>query len=418
VVALKLFHARSLVYDLCRTQIVNNPLRLQKISVNGFKSLDNFYTEFQPHVTVLLGANGTGKSSILQFLSFIQAFLSGVPLRFFEQRTWLPESIKPFSSHANQIEAKLTFETDNGIQIVWTFQWRITDNLLCGESLKYQKNNHTVEVFTYPIKPQSNTTRIQVGNKIIDGLRLSGSILAILDSNIINDDESQMIAQAVLEWGQGIFALELMNPTVMRRGLIGTSWHFGHQGEWLSDFLAALSKVQKERIVTRLSQFYPSLKNLHTVPKKTGWVDLQIAEHFPNANKINADHISDGFLRLIALASLPELSHKISLILLDEVEDGIDPHILPDLIDNLSQEQNAQWIMTSHSPVLVNRFEPVAVRFLARTDTGATISVGFNEIKEIQNDFEYQGAGEIWFHTSNDTIEKWVRNAISRHGFQ
>lgn len=403
---------------------MSNPLRLCQISINGFKLLDNFYAKFQPQVTVLIGANGMGKTSILQFFSFIQAFMSGTPLRFFEERAWLPESIQPFLSHSNQIEAKLTFETDNGIQILWSFQWRITDNLLCGENLKYQKNNNTVEVLTYPIKHQSNTNRIQVGSEIIDGLRLSGSILAILDTNIINDEESRAIAQAVRCWGQGIFSLELMNPAVMRRGVTGTFWHFGHQGEWLSGFLASLSKAQTERIVARLSQFYPSLKALHTIFNKTGWVDLQIAEHFPNASKVSnagkvhADHISDGYLRLIALASLPELSHKISLILLDEVEDGIEPHILTDLIENLSQEQNAQWIMTSHSPVLVNRFEPVAVRFLVRTDTGATISVGFNEIKEIQQDFEYQGVGEIWFHTSNDTIEKWVRNAISRRGFQ
>lgn len=397
---------------------MNNSLRLQKISVNGFKSLENFYAEFQPHVTVLIGANGTGKSSVLQFFSFIQAFLSGMPGRFFEQRAWLPENIKPFLSQSNQIEAKLIFNTDKNTQIVWTFQWRITDNLLCGESLTYQKNQHTVTVFTYPIKSPNNINRIQVDKQIIDGLRLSGSILAILDSNAIKNEESRMIAQAILKWGQGIFALELMNPAAIRRGMTGTSWHFGHQGEWLSGFLATLSKEQKERIVTRLSKFYPSLKSLHTTQKQAGWVDLQIAEYFPNADKIHADHISDGCLRLIALASLPELGYKLSLLLLDEVEDGIDPHILPELIDNLSQEQNAQWIITSHSPVLVNRFEPVAIRFLARTDTSATILVGFNEIKEIQQDLEYQGTGEIWFHTSSDTIEKWVMDTISHRKFQ
>lgn len=83
------------------------------------------------------------------------------------------------------------------------------------------------------------------------------------------------------------------------------------------------------------------------------------------------------------------------------------------MIDNISQEQNAQLIITSHSPVLVNRFEPVAVRFMARTTTGVAISVGFNEIKKIQADLEYQGAGEIWLHTSNNTIEKWVRETVS-----
>ncbi|OAD20309.1 SMC domain protein [Candidatus Thiomargarita nelsonii] len=314
-------------------------------------------------------------------------------------------------SHSNCTDAELRFEMLDGTQVWWTFRWRITDNINQGESLKYQNNNQTVEVFTYSSKHKTN--RIKVGHEVIDGLRLSGSILSILDTNIISDEKSRIIAQAVREWGEGIFSLELMNPAAMRRGVTGIPLHFGHQGEWLGHFLASLSNVQKERIVTRLNQFYPSLKALHTTQKRAGWVDLQIGENFPNAGQIHADHISDGYLRLIALASLPELSDEINLILLDEIEDGIDPHILPDLIDNISQEQNAQLIITSHSPVLVNRFEPVAVRFMARTTTGAAISVGFNEIKEMQPDLEYQGVGEIWLHTSSNIIEKWVRETVS-----
>lgn len=384
---------------------MSNFLYLRQISVHGFKSLDNFSIHFQPNVTVFIGANGTGKSTILQFFSFIQSFILGSPLRFFEERAWVPKSIKSFLSHSNQIQAELTFETHNHTQILWTFQWRITDNFLCSENLKWKKKNQWIEIFTYLTKQQGFTNRLQVDNEIIDGLRLSGSIFAILDINIIRDEESRAIAKAVQEWGQGIFALELMNPMAMRVNQESTAWHFGHQGKGLSRFLASLSTEQKERIVTRLSQFYPALQALHAIEKKTGWVDMQIAEHFPNANQIHVEHISDGFLRLIAIASLPELSHQISLILLDEIEDGIDPHILPDLIKNISQEQNAQWIITSHSPVLVNRFDPVEVRFLTRADSGETLSIGFDEIKEIQQDLEYIGVGEIWFHTTNRTIE-------------
>ena len=199
----------------------------------------------------------------------------------------------------------------------------------------------------------------------------------------------------------------------MRQGITDTTWHFGHQGKGLSHFLASLSNAQKERIVTRLSPFYPALQALDTIQNKAGWIDIQIAEHFPNAHQIHAGHISDGSLRLIALASLPELNHPISLILIDEIEDGLDPHILPDFIDSISQEQNTQWVMTSHSPVLVNRFGPEQVHFLTRAETGETLSIRFDEIKEIQADLEYQGAGEIWFHTSNSTIEQWLKNTLS-----
>ncbi|GEM_PF-1380725 len=37
-----------------------------------------------------------------------------------------------------------------------------------------------------------------------------------------------------------------------------------------------------------------------------------------------------------------------------------------------------------------------------------------NEIKEIQQDLEYIGVGEIWFHTTQNTIEQWLKKNRSR----
>ncbi len=96
-----------------------------------------------------------------------------------------------------QIQAELTFETDNHTQILWTFRWRMTDNLLCDENLKWKHKKQRREVFTY--LTESSTNRIQVGNEIIDGLRLSGSILAILDTNIIRD-KARMPLQPLNTW--------------------------------------------------------------------------------------------------------------------------------------------------------------------------------------------------------------------------
>ncbi len=388
--------------------MVSNRLHLRHLSVHGFKSLDNFHADFEPTLTVFIGKNGAGKSTVLQFLSFIQAFISGEPLRFFEERAWLLESIKPFFKSSHLIEAVLSFGKEDGTQIIWDWKWDFKENLNQGESLKYQNQQKKVEVFAL------SALGIKVGDKVIEGLRLSGSIFSVLDTDIIKNEESQAIAKAVREWGQGICSLELMNPAIMRHGARGASLHMGYQGKGLSGFIAGLSEMQKERIVKRLNLFYPSLKAVHTIQKSTGWINLQIAENFSNTHEIPAEHISDGYLRLIALASLPELSEKISLILIDEVEDGLEPHILPDLIENIHQEQLAQLIMTSHSPVLVNRFKAEQIRFVARNLNGAAISVGFDEINEIQKDFEYQGAGEIWFHTSSSTLEQWVLDAFSR----
>jgi len=63
-----------------RIKMLNNRIHLRRLSVHGFKSL---------------GQNGAGKSTILQIFIFIHAFMSGEPLRFFEERAWLVETIKP-----------------------------------------------------------------------------------------------------------------------------------------------------------------------------------------------------------------------------------------------------------------------------------------------------------------------------------
>ncbi len=394
-------------------------LRLQKMTVQGFKSLDHFQVEFQPHFTVFIGGNGTGKSTVLQFLAFIQAFMLGEPRRFFEERIWNPDSIQSFLNHSHQIEAQLTFENTKGTQIQWDFVWCVQDNLNQTESLHYLNQNTQQTLFKFTRSTEQGNRQLQIDHETVEGLglRLAGSLFSILDTQSVAHPKSHEIIESVRAWGRGIFSLELMNPVKMRHGAIGYRSHLGHQGEWLGGFLASLSTGQKTRIIKRLNQFYPTLKALYTPEKKAGWIDLQLAEHFQNSEPIHAEHISDGYLRLIALAAIPELGpDEISLILIDEIEDGIEPHILPELIDMIRQEQKTQFIMTTHSPLLVNHFELPEIRFMSRTATGTAISVGFHELKAIQQDLAYQGAGEIWLHTSNRTIEQWVKEAISRRG--
>jgi predicted ATPase len=119
---------------------MNHPLRLRHISVSGFKSLDNFHCHFQPNMSVLIGSNGTGKSTLLQFFSLIKAFLSGEPKHFFEDRGWLPERVN-FNA-TPLIETSLTFETAEKAQILWTFQWNMKQQINQHETLQYQQCKH------------------------------------------------------------------------------------------------------------------------------------------------------------------------------------------------------------------------------------------------------------------------------------
>src|SRR4051794_17109815 len=156
--------------------------------------------------------------------------------------------------------------------------------------------------------------------------------------------------------------------------------------------------------------FYP-LRDVATTRKRAGWVDLRVAESFEGIGWTGAAHMSDGFMRLLGLASIPEFSSSASTVLLDEVEDGIEPHILPDFIKLIARESNVQLVLTSHSPVLVNGFNPGQIAFVARRQDGCAVAASFNSLKPLVDGLEYLGAGEVWAITDMGRIGELVGQA-------
>jgi hypothetical protein len=124
--------------------------------------------------------------------------------------------------------------------------------------------------------------------------------------------------------------------------------------------------------------------------------------------------MSDGFMRLLGLASIPEFGASASTVLLDEVEDGIEPHILPRFINLVARESNVQLILTSHSPVLVNGFNPAQIAFVTRRPDGCVVTASFASLESLVEGLEYFGAGEVWANTDMDRISELVRDADDR----
>jgi hypothetical protein len=123
--------------------------------------------------------------------------------------------------------------------------------------------------------------------------------------------------------------------------------------------------------------------------------------------------MSDGFLRLLGLASIPEFGPAASTVLLDEVEDGIEPHILPAFISMIARESRVQLVLTSHSPVLVNAFDPEQIAFVTRRQDGGTVSASFRSLTPLMDGLEYFGAGEVWTITDMARISELAVEASS-----
>lgn len=383
-------------------------LKLRRMLVRGFKALADFDLRIPGDLLILIGANGSGKSSVLQALSFLQYIAQGDTQAFFRDRAWQPADLR---SRVNvkglgtaNISYRLGFEAESGTKLYW----RITLSILTGKlvaetiNLKIANSGNLRNIVSF------GSSKSVVGKLDVSGVVPNGSLASIIDLGKL-DTQSAEVISALLSWGRGVFSLELLSPVEMRRGGRGSPSDIGPRGERLAGFLAALTPQQKASLVGRLSRFYP-VKDIETTRKRAGWVDLRVAESFEGIGKTGAAHMSDGFLRLLGLAAIPEFSGA-STVLLDEVEDGIEPHILPRFLKAVAADVDAQLILTSHSPFLVNAMDPDQVAFVARQPDGCTVASLFTDLAPLVEGLAYFGAGEMWVNTDMAAISEWVLGA-------
>lgn len=397
-----------------------NPLRLMGIKIDAFKAVDDFSLATTNDLTLIIGPNGAGKTSLLQAIGLLRYIAAGRVEDFFSTHGWAPSAVV---SHIRQktvrgfVATVLLHEEQSGRFAQWTIGFSTTLGNVVSERVDVIKSLSLNDLDTRTEILSLNPDRLSLAKwQDIDSPPQGGSGLSAVNLAGHPDADYRGILQSIKDWAEGIRSLELLSPASIRDSMArGKVTDIGVRGEKLGAFVAGLPAEAKARIIRRLTAFYPALADLTTKAKRAGWIDFKIAEIFGGRRlSVGVEHVSDGFLRLLALAAIPEFPKTTSLVLLDEAENGIDPLILPDFLAMIAEESEAQIILTTHSPILVNRFPPEAVNLICRSEDGQTVGAALSQIPEFEKEREYQGPGEIWAHSSMEWITKVVRAAAER----
>jgi predicted ATPase len=375
--------------------------KLRRFRITGFKSLVGLDIVFPGHLLFLIGPNGSGKTALLQALAFIQYFARGKSLEFFKDRNWNPMDIrsKISGSKLGSLDFEILLEDQTGLAVLWQFAWGLLSGLLIRERVWLRRSRAAEPelIFQY-----DRETGLKQDRRVLRGLKPEGTIFSLVEPREIAKEYGSII-ESMIEWARGITSLELLSPSAMRQGARGITSDIGVRGERLASFLAALKPRQKERIVRRMARYYP-IKHLDTTRKRAGWIDVKIAESYRILGSIRAVHMSDGFFRILALCAIPEFVETTSMILLDEAENGIEPHILPRLIKDIAKHSKGQLLLTSHSPLLVNFFEPIEICFLSRSKSGKTFAASLESLRIFDEGKEYFGVGDLWANIGIENI--------------
>jgi predicted ATPase len=375
---------------------------IDEIFIDNFKSLRIFDMKMSKF-TVLIGMNGAGKTTILQAFDFLSQMMHGQFDSWLEKRNWVASDLcSKFSNSPNiNLRVRSSHKLDD---IAFSTDWLSNFSrreLACTVEVT-ATNRKNSSRFEHPLIVNRGERAFLVGKIIPTAFTYQGSILSQLF-----DKELSPELRTLRDSLRNIHSLEQLSPNLMRQKARGDATDIGFGGEKLSAFIGTIRGEQKETLVHLLQQFYPKLVDIKVSAIKGGWKRLSIVEEFGDERiETEARHINDGLLRILAILAQSKTAR--SLLIFDEIENGVNPELVQKLVQTLI-ESDQQIIVTTHSPMILNYLDDEtareAVQFVYKAPEGFTCVRRFFDIPRINEKLKYMGAGEAFIDTDLKILE-------------
>lgn len=117
--------------------------------------------------------------------------------------------------------------------------------------------------------------------------------------------------------------------------------------------------------------------------------------------------MSDGILRVLAFIAISEIKKSDAVLLLDEIENGINTNYAENLLkvlNDIYQESGHQLILTTHSTVFLDYVDKDGIVYLYRNEQGETKAAKLFENKALREQLDYMWPGEVILNMSTKEI--------------
>lgn len=377
---------------------------ITKLHIENFKSLGDF--DLPPSgyelsgFTCLIGLNGSGKTTLLQAFDFMAHLVTGDVKKWLAARDWAPSELTTHlaGKRSPLITFRLALSGKGGEKIAWQGKFNTT-RLQCTSEEISKDGKVLLELNDAKLFVSDGSTDVRKAEPL--NFIYEGSVLSTVALNKAAT-EIAYVKDAI----KGLKSLELLSPHQMRRRARDAE-DIGSGGEKLSAYLATFTLEQRKKLLEMLKSFYPHLTDISVKSLRSGWKNLRIKEDYEDYHYVEAAHMNDGLLRVIAILSQAQSSH--SFLLFDEIENGINPELVQKLMDFL-MHLGRQVIVTTHSPMILNYIPDdlakEAVILIYKLQDGRTRCIRFFDLPQTQEKLRALGPGEVFVDTQLSDLIK------------
>jgi predicted ATPase len=373
-------------------------MRLRELRIENFKSFEDEAVPLGP-ATFLVGPNGAGKTSVLQAVEFFGALTRGTLAEEFDLRGFDYTDLPRLRGENKQFSFTASLDL-GGEDLEWMLRLGMRRN--AGIRSEHVKLGSGEELMWRKERSMSRFDR-RDGEPETARQTLMSSWLATLD---VEDRGRFPELVEVAQWARGIRPYVTLDPAILRGVSRRTSKGLGPRGEELAGFLRWLRDTRSQRFEAmqeRVRERYPSFKQVILRTAGYGWFKVSVEEDWGGSSvRLGAPQASDGLLRLIAISAMHELPDPPSVVMIDEIENGLHPHLVGhvvEMLEELAAKTEIQVVGTSHSPIALNYVsDPSHVVVVRRGKDGRSRAERLDKTGGYKRIGDRLDPGELWYN--------------------
>ena len=356
-----------------------NRILLTFLRVSNFRSLHNVELDIGPEVTVLAGPNASGKSNIVDALSFVaDALYDGV-----DRAVGNRGARSVLHRHRGKIGRSFTIEL--GLESpTFTARHEVKIRIPRHEEVSIQEERISGTVkyprrtFDFSLRDISQELREYSSDTLMlsvmgDSPKVANLLTSMLMGNKGQADEMNPVGQAIVEMTNFIGDMRFYHlfPNVMREPRrLTTNDKLEENGENLASVLFGIVKQRGNaywQMISALNQVVPDIEDVRVL--ETGGYHYVQLKHLSlsstarNSGWLDIVNESDGTVRALGLFVALYQDPPPALIIIEEPELTVHVGTLEVLADSLNEVGlRSQIMVTTHSCDLLDCFREDSLR--------------------------------------------------------
>jgi predicted ATPase len=403
---------------------------LEGIQIKNFRALkdvtlgrvlSNMKQVELPRLVAIIGANGTGKSSILDALSFLGDCLNeGVEAACDKPHRAGFDKLRTLGSNeAIQFEIRYRREGEPPINYTLHIDCDSAGHVyVAKEELKHKpidRAGSKGQPLTF-ISLKNGKGSAWVGGKQVpenrEKIEMANNQELAVDAvrALKNHPEIQRFREFMKRWYLSYFVPELARRTPVA----GAQPHLDRTGENLANYLQYIERERRPRfrkMLVRLGKKIPGLERIEYEKTIEGNLVLKFYAKGFKEQPFFQRAMSDGTLKLLAYLLLMEDPDPAPLVGIEEPENGLHHQLLSALAHELKeyaqQDYGPQVLLTTHSPNLIDALSPNEVWILDKGNDGFSTLTRAADIKGVQALYDEDiPMGSLWYSNHLSAISQ------------